>query len=93
MFLSSGAQELVHNTDIQGQLTKLVEGPRFRVDRDGSDRLAEVERGMRRNLLRSLRWMRWELALEKAEEQSSDARAVQNAPNGNIFKMAKTMRA
>jgi len=53
MFLSSGAQELVHNTDIQGQLTKLVEAADFEWIVTASDRLAEVERGMRRNLLRS----------------------------------------
>jgi DNA polymerase-3 subunit delta' len=66
MFLSSGAPELVHNTDIQGQLTKLVEAADFDWIVTASDRLAEVERGMRRNLLRSLSLDGLELALEKA---------------------------
>ncbi|MGA2019686.1 MAG: DNA polymerase III subunit delta' [Candidatus Sulfotelmatobacter sp.] len=66
MFLSSGAPELVHNTDIQAQLTKLVEAADFDWIVTASDRLAEVERGMRRNLLRSLSLDALELALEKA---------------------------
>jgi len=65
MFLSSGAPELVHNTDIQSQLTKLVEVAEFDWIVTASDRLAEVERGMRRNLLRSLSLDALELALEK----------------------------
>ena len=54
MFLGSGAPELVHNTDIQSELTKLAESADFDWITSASDRLAEVERGMRRNLLRSL---------------------------------------
>ncbi len=66
MFLGSGAPELVRNTDIHGQLTKLAESADFDWIASASDRLAEVERGMRRNLLRSLSIDSFSLALEKA---------------------------
>ncbi len=66
MFLGSGTPELVHNTDIQSQLTKLAEAADFDWITAASDRLAEVERGMRRNLLRSLSLDGLSLALEKA---------------------------
>jgi DNA polymerase-3 subunit delta' len=65
MFIGSGAQQLVHNTDIQGQLVKLAEGADFEWITRASDRLADVERGMRRNLLRSLSLDALGLALEK----------------------------
>ncbi|HEY2423138.1 MAG TPA: hypothetical protein VGH55_03485 [Chthoniobacterales bacterium] len=65
MFLGSGAASLVHNTDIHSQLTKLAESADFEWIATASDRLAEVERGMRRNLLRSLSLDAFELALEK----------------------------
>jgi DNA polymerase-3 subunit delta' len=57
---------LVHNTDIQGELTRLAESADFEWIAAASDRLAEVERGMRRNLLRSLSLEAFSLALEKA---------------------------
>jgi DNA polymerase-3 subunit delta' len=66
MFLGSEAPELVHNTDIQSQLAKLAEAADFEWISMASDRLAEVERGMRRNLLRSLSLDGLSLALEKA---------------------------
>jgi DNA polymerase III subunit delta' len=66
MFLSSGTLELVHNTDIQSQLKKLSESADFDWISMASDRLADVERGMRRNLLRTLSLDALELALEKA---------------------------
>jgi DNA polymerase-3 subunit delta' len=66
MFLGSGAPEMVHNTDIQSQLTKMAETADFDWIAAASDRLAEVERGMRRNLLRSLSLDGLSLALEKA---------------------------
>jgi DNA polymerase-3 subunit delta' len=66
MFLRSGAPELVHNTDIRGELTKLAEAADFDWISSASDRLAEVERGMRRNLLRSLSLDAFGLALEKS---------------------------
>src|SRR5271156_1018716 len=65
MFLSSGAPELVQNTDIQGQLAKMAEAADFDWIAAASDRLAEVERGMRRNLLRSLSLDSLSPALEK----------------------------
>src|SRR5271168_4343702 len=66
MFLGSGAPELVHNTDIQSQLTKMSEAADFDWIAAASERLADVERGMRRNLLRSLSLDGFSLALEKA---------------------------
>jgi DNA polymerase III subunit delta' len=65
MFLGSGAPEMVHNTDIHSQLTKLAGTADFDWIAAASDRLAEVERGMRRNLLRSLTLDSFSLALEK----------------------------
>ncbi|MHB8216238.1 MAG: DNA polymerase III subunit [Candidatus Sulfotelmatobacter sp.] len=65
MFLGSGAPQLVHNTDIQSQLAKLSDSADFDWIAGASERLAEVERGMRRNLLRSLSLDALGLALEK----------------------------
>jgi DNA polymerase III subunit delta' len=53
-FLNSGTPELIRNTDIQPELKTLAESADFSWITLASDRLAEVERGMRRNLLRSL---------------------------------------
>ena len=66
LFLNSNAPELVHNTDILGELQRLTEASDFAWIRAAADRLAEVERGMRRNLLRSLSLDAFEAALEKA---------------------------
>jgi DNA polymerase-3 subunit delta' len=66
MFLGSGTPDLVQNTDIQSQLTRLAEAADFDWIAAASDRLAEVERGMRRNLLRSLSLDAFATALEKA---------------------------
>jgi DNA polymerase-3 subunit delta' len=65
MFLGSGTPELIHNTDIQAALTKLAEAADFDWIAAASDRLGEVERGMRRNLLRSLSLDGFSVALEK----------------------------
>jgi len=65
MFLGSGTPELMHNTDIQSQLTRLAEAADFGWIATASEQLAEVERGMRRNLLRSLSLDALGLALEK----------------------------
>jgi len=92
MFLSSGAQELVHNTDIQGQLTKLVEAADFEWIVTASDRLAEVERGMRRNLLRSLSLDALELAVGEGLRSSVDRGRVQMLQPEH-FKMAKSCGA
>jgi DNA polymerase-3 subunit delta' len=66
MFLGSGTPGLVQNTDIQSQLTRMAEAADFEWIAAASDRLAEVERGMRRNLLRSLSLDAFATALEKA---------------------------
>lgn len=71
MFLNSGALVLVHNTDIQGHLAKLAEATDFEWINRASDSLAEVERGMRRNLLRSLSLDSFGMALESAGEAVS----------------------
>src|SRR5579872_495045 len=52
--IEAGAPELVRNTDIASELKRLAESADFGWIAAASDRLAEVERGMRRNLLRSL---------------------------------------
>jgi DNA polymerase-3 subunit delta' len=54
MLLGSGTPELVRNTDILGELEKLASGVDFEWISNAAGRLADVERGMRRNLLRSL---------------------------------------
>jgi DNA polymerase-3 subunit delta' len=64
--LDSRTPELVRNTDIQSDLQKLAETADFRWITYAADRLAEVERGMRRNLLRSLSLDAFATALEKA---------------------------
>jgi DNA polymerase III subunit delta' len=65
-FINSETPELVRNTDIQGELKKLSETVDFEWIVAASDRLAEVERGMRRNLLRSLSLDAFATALERA---------------------------
>jgi DNA polymerase-3 subunit delta' len=67
MFLGSGAPELIQNTDINGELNRLAEAADFAWISMAADRLADVERGMRRNLLRSLSLDSFGLALEKAQ--------------------------
>jgi DNA polymerase-3 subunit delta' len=66
MFLGSGTPELVRNTDILTELKKLADSSDLDWVAFASDRLAEVERGMRRNLLRSLSLDAFATALEKA---------------------------
>ncbi len=57
--------ELVRNTDISSELKRMSESADFEWIIAASDRLAEVERGMRRNLLRSLSLDAFAAALEK----------------------------
>jgi DNA polymerase-3 subunit delta' len=64
LFLNSGTPELVRNTDIQGELKKLAEAADFPWISTAAERLSEVERGMRRNLLRSLSLDAFATALE-----------------------------
>jgi DNA polymerase-3 subunit delta' len=66
LFLQSGTPELVCNTDILGELKKLAESADFSWISGASDRLSEVERGMRRNLLRSLSLDSFAVALERS---------------------------
>jgi DNA polymerase III subunit delta' len=66
MFIQSGAPEMIRNTDISTELKRLAESADFDWVAAASDRLAEVERGMRRNLLRSLSLDALAAGLEKA---------------------------
>jgi DNA polymerase-3 subunit delta' len=65
VFIESGTPELIRNTDISPELKRLGESADFAWISAASDRLAEVERGMRRNLLRSLSLDAFAAALEK----------------------------
>jgi len=65
IFLNSGTPDLVRNTDIEGELKKLAGAADFAWLTAAADRLADVERGMRRNLLRSLSLDAFSAALEK----------------------------
>jgi DNA polymerase-3 subunit delta' len=65
-FLNCHAPELVRNTDIASDLQKLAQAADFGWISYAADRLAEVERGMRRNLLRALSLDAFATALEKA---------------------------
>jgi DNA polymerase III subunit delta' len=64
-FVNSGTPEFIRNTDILPELQKLGESANFEWITNAADRLAEVERGMRRNLLRSLSLDAFAVALEK----------------------------
>jgi DNA polymerase-3 subunit delta' len=66
IFIESGAPELICNTDILSDLKRMAESADFEWLTMASDRLAEVERGMRRNLLRSLSLDAFAAALEKS---------------------------
>jgi DNA polymerase-3 subunit delta' len=54
LFLKSGTPELVRNTDIEPQLRKMAEQVDFGWITEASNRLGELESGLRRNLLRTL---------------------------------------
>jgi len=54
MVLNSGTPQLIRNSDIHTELAKFAQSVDFAWISNASERLAEVERGMRRNLLRSL---------------------------------------
>jgi DNA polymerase III subunit delta' len=64
MFLQSGTPQLVRNTDILGELKKMSESADFAWLQRASEGLGEVERGLRRNLLRSLSLDAFATALE-----------------------------
>jgi DNA polymerase-3 subunit delta' len=65
LMLKSGTPELVRNTDIQGELGRLAQSVDFEWIVTASQRLADVERGMRRNLLRSLSLDAFATSLER----------------------------
>ncbi len=65
MFLQSGAAQLVRNTDILGELKEMSESVDFAWVQRAAEGLAEVERGLRRNLLRSLSLNAFATALER----------------------------
>jgi len=64
MCLQSGAARLVRNTDIQGELKKMADATDFAWIQKAAMGLGEVERGLRRNLLRSLSLDAFVAALE-----------------------------
>lgn len=64
MCLQSGTAQLVRNTDILGELKKLSETADFAWVQRAAEGLGEVERGLRRNLLRSLSLDAFAAALE-----------------------------
>jgi DNA polymerase III subunit delta' len=66
LLIGSGAEKEVRNTDIARDLKRLAESADFAWIAAASEQLAEVERGMRRNLLRSLSLDAFAAALEKA---------------------------
>jgi DNA polymerase-3 subunit delta' len=65
LWVLEGTPELVRNTDIAGDLKKMAKMADFEWIQRASDRLAEVERGMRRNLLRSLSLDSFAVGLER----------------------------
>jgi DNA polymerase-3 subunit delta' len=66
MFLDAGSPQLVRNTDIAGELGKLAQAASFEWLVRAAEGLGDVERGMRRNLLRSLSLDAFEAALERS---------------------------
>ncbi|MGA9527578.1 MAG: DNA polymerase III subunit delta' [Terriglobales bacterium] len=64
MFVQSGTGQLVRNIDIQSELKKMAETADFTWLQRASAGLGEVERGLRRNLLRSLSLDAFATALE-----------------------------
>jgi len=65
LFLDSGSQDLVRNRDLIGELRRLGANVDFEWLATASERLVEVERGLRRNLLRSLSIDGFAAALER----------------------------
>ena len=64
LFLRSGTPELVRNHDIQLELGRMAQQVGFEWIVDATQRLGELESGMRRNLLRSLALDNFATALE-----------------------------
>ena len=65
LFVHSGARQLVRNTDIESELIRLAGQADFEWILRAADGLAEVERGMRRNLLRSLSLDAFAVAMQR----------------------------
>lgn len=65
LFLRSGTPELARNQDIQPELTRMAEQVEFDWIVSATQRLGELESGMRRNLLRSLALDNFATALER----------------------------
>ena len=65
VLLQSGAPQLVRNTDVLGELKKMSEAADFAWVERAAEGLGEVERGLRRNLLRSLSLDAFATALER----------------------------
>jgi DNA polymerase-3 subunit delta' len=65
LFIESGTPQLVRNTDIQGELKRMAEDADFDWINRAARGLGDVERGMRRNLLRSLSLDAFATALER----------------------------
>ena len=65
LFLKSGTPELVRNSDIDTQLRKLGDQVNFPWIVDATQRLGELETGMRRNLLRTLALDAFATSLER----------------------------
>jgi DNA polymerase-3 subunit delta' len=66
LMLKSGTPELVRNIDVKGELGRIAQSVDFEWIVNASERLVEVERGMRRNLLRSLSLDAFATSLEPA---------------------------
>jgi len=66
LFLRSGTPELVRNQDIQPELGRMAQQVEFEWIVDATQRLGELESGMRRNLLRSLALDNFATALESS---------------------------
>jgi len=65
MFLSAGAPELVRNVDIQAELEKLLKSLDFDWISFAAEQVDELQRGMRRNVMRSLSLDAFAAALER----------------------------
>lgn len=65
LWILEGTPELVRNADIASELKKMAKAADFEWVQEAAERLAEVERGMRRNLLRSLSLDAFAVGLER----------------------------
>lgn len=65
LFLEANSPALVRNTDIAGELQKIAQTVDFEWISSAAARVGDVERGLRRNLLRSLSLDAFEAALER----------------------------